>query len=78
MSGPRKPLDFYERRKIHKQLGISPYTDRACPQHKLACSTERIAKSKAARAFKANGVVLHPYKCPYCHLWHLTSQEPKQ
>jgi hypothetical protein len=66
------------RRRIHKDRGPSPYTSRSCPQHKLACSTERIAKNHAAIAFKNDGLELRAYKCPYCHLWHLTSQVEKE
>lgn len=67
-------IDHFTRRKIHKHRGPSPYTSRSCPQHKIGHSTEARAKQKAAQALKRDGIELRVYKCPHCHLWHLTSQ----
>ena len=74
MSRSHPHLNHYERRRVHREAGPNPLTDRSCPQHKIAFSTERRALQNAAMAYKADGTVLRPYKCPHCRLWHLTSK----
>lgn len=74
MGRTRPHYSHYERRKIHREAGPDVHTSRSCPQRKLSWDTRACALQKAAEAFKLDGVVLKPYKCPHCRLWHLTSK----
>lgn len=40
---------------------------------KLAFDTKREAQATATTAEFQRGAKVKPYKCRYCHLWHLSS-----
>lgn len=40
---------------------------------KLAFDTKRAAQATATTAGYHHGTKVKPYKCSYCHLWHLAS-----
>lgn len=49
-----------------------------CPSGKWGFSTKAITIQSIADLVKSGrtmGKALHPYKCPYCKCWHMTSQE---
>jgi hypothetical protein len=71
----KKPNAHYERKRRAAKGDINPLEARSCPQEKIAFRTKKIALSQTAKAAKF-GKILWQYKCPYCHLYHLTSQEP--
>lgn len=41
---------------------------------KMVFDTRKQAESTALAADWQHGASLRPYKCRYCHLWHLSSQ----
>ena len=40
---------------------------------KLAFDTRKAAQGTATTAQYQNGADVKPYKCNYCHLWHLST-----
>lgn len=41
--------------------------------HKLAFDTQKAAQAAATVAEHQHGTHLHPYRCRYCDLWHLST-----
>jgi len=68
----------FNRRKKYTDKVTDPLIMRSCPQAKIARKTERIAKCNAAKAFKADGILLYAYRCPHCRLWHLTKSPQRR
>lgn len=75
MSARNKPKAHYERKRRADAGVVDPHYLRACPQRKLSYPTRKIAQYKASLAWKFGQAALYCYRCPYCRLWHLTSQE---
>lgn len=63
-----------KRKHLIKERQVPEGHLRSCPQHKIGFETKQKAREVVAKAKKIRGDELRPYKCPYCHLWHLTSQ----
>lgn len=50
-----------------------------CPSKKVCYPTKALAWEHIAQSKKIRNVAasLHPYKCPDCKCWHMTSQEER-
>ena len=72
-----KTKNHFSRRKFYRENAVDPHYLHDCPVQKLSWPTKAEAKCCAAKAFKFDGSVLRAYKCQFCKLWHLTSQEKR-
>jgi hypothetical protein len=71
---PAKPKRHYARAKQFREHERDPRVLRDCPDEKLSYDTYAIANEFASKNDKLLGHKTWPYRCRFCHRWHLTSQ----
>lgn len=71
--GKQRQAKRRERAKIRLELDGFNARDRGC-RSKKTYPTEHAAKIAAKRHLAKWGLELRPYKCRFCHGWHLTKQ----